>query len=141
MLIKNQRDCAKRIQEIKEYEKQISQSTELLINIGLTPDQINGHLSSLNGVVEDLQKEVNEYNDLKNKTKTPCGDITGIGEILIKTRIYLGLTQKELADKMRIDETQISRYERSNYRGINLTRFLEIIEALEVDITCMVVPK
>jgi HTH-type transcriptional regulator/antitoxin HigA len=40
------------------------------------------------------------------------------------------MSQKDLADKLKIAESQISRYEKNEYRGISIERVNEILNAL-----------
>ena len=53
---------------------------------------------------------------------------------LIKARIARGLTQKELAKKLNINERQIQRYESALYEGAALRRRQEVADALNVKI-------
>lgn len=53
---------------------------------------------------------------------------------LIKARIARGLTQKELAEKLNINERQIQRYESTLYEGAALRRLQEVADALNVKI-------
>lgn len=61
----------------------------------------------------------------------PLADLT---DGLIKARIARGLTQKELAEKLNIDERQIQRYESTRYQGAALRRLQEVADALNVKI-------
>ncbi len=53
---------------------------------------------------------------------------------LIRARIALGLTQKQLAERVGLKEQQIQRYEDTDYASASFSRLKEIIEALGLDI-------
>ena len=52
--------------------------------------------------------------------------------MLIGLRIARGMTQRELARRMDVDETAVSRDERNEYHGITVERARKVLDALEV---------
>jgi HTH-type transcriptional regulator / antitoxin HipB len=88
-------------------------------------------------LIDRLRSEVVEYDNLKQQ-RTPI-QISSIEELaigLIKARIAVGMTQKELATKIGVQEQQIQRYEADRYASASLTeidRALEIIFANPVE--------
>jgi HTH-type transcriptional regulator / antitoxin HipB len=54
---------------------------------------------------------------------------------LIKARIASGLTQKDLAEKIGVQEQQIQRYEANHYGSASFDRLRTIANALKVEIT------
>jgi HTH-type transcriptional regulator / antitoxin HipB len=89
-----------------------------------------------NGVtvlLDRLQSEIIEYDNLKQrKTLIQIGSIDELAIGLIKARIAVGMTQKELAAKIGVQEQQIQRYEADRYASASLTRLTEIARALEI---------
>ena len=59
--------------------------------------------------------------------------------VLIAMRIYQGLTQRELADKLGVHESQVSRDERNEYAGITVERANRILEALGAELRTNIV--
>ena len=49
-------------------------------------------------------------------------------------RIALGLTQRELAERLGVHESQVSRDERNEYHGITVERASRILDALGVEL-------
>jgi HTH-type transcriptional regulator / antitoxin HipB len=76
-----------------------------------------GWTNSYNLTIRQLKQEIAEYEQLKSgKISTfILGSISDLPTTLIKARISTGMTQKELADKIGIQEQQIQRYEASHY--------------------------
>jgi transcriptional regulator with XRE-family HTH domain len=57
---------------------------------------------------------------------------------LIAARIAQGLSQRELAERLGVHETQVSRDERNEYHGITVERADRILEALGVEVRTVV---
>lgn len=51
-------------------------------------------------------------------------------EMLIEERQRMGLTQKQLAERMGLKEQQIQRYESTRYQSASLRRLGEVAQAL-----------
>lgn len=56
--------------------------------------------------------------------------VNALPESLVDERKKLGLTQKELAERLGIKEQQIQRYEATRYQSASLKRIVEITEAM-----------
>ena len=65
----------------------------------------------------------------------------GIGRLLIAVRIAQGMTQRELAERLAVHESQVSRDERNEYHGITVERASRILEALGVTVRSIVETK
>ena len=103
----------------------------------LHPRQIVGWTNSYNLTIRQLKQEIAEYEQLKSgKISTfVLGSLDDIPTTLIKARIAAGLTQKELADEIGVQEQQIQRYEASHYSSASFDRLRSIASALKIEIT------
>ena len=81
-----------------------------------------------------MAEEVESYERLKRRELEEIQNLRGLGHALICLRIARGFTQRELADRLGINESQVSRDERNEYHGITLERAAKVLEALEVEI-------
>jgi transcriptional regulator with XRE-family HTH domain len=59
-------------------------------------------------------------------------NLRGLGHLLISLRIAQGISQRELAKKLDVHESQVSRDERNEYFGITLERAIKILDTLNV---------
>jgi ribosome-binding protein aMBF1 (putative translation factor) len=84
----------------------------------------------------ELEDQAKEYEKLRaGKYKVFKGlSIADLPVGLIRARIALGLTQKQLAERVGLKEQQIQRYEETDYASASFSRLQEIIEALGIDI-------
>ena len=85
--------------------------------------------------LDDLRREVSEYEDLKaGKRRVITASFGELPHVLIKARIALGLSQRELAERLGVKEQQIQRYEATDYASASLARVAEVIDALGLDV-------
>ena len=56
--------------------------------------------------------------------------VLDLGKSLIKARITAGLTERQLADRLRFDEDQLKRHESMDYQTIDLAGVIEIASVL-----------
>ncbi len=86
--------------------------------------------------IESQIKELNDqlvlYDKLKETKAFTYSSVMELPEILIKTRIARGYTQKQLAQKVKIAPQQIQKYEATQYKAVNLNRIIEISNALNI---------
>jgi ribosome-binding protein aMBF1 (putative translation factor) len=84
----------------------------------------------------DLREEMEEYEALKSGQQQVF-ELESFAELpraLIQSRIALGLSQKELAQRLGLKEQQIQRYEASEYAGASVQRLNEVIQALGIQV-------
>ena len=79
-----------------------------------------------------LVEEIEGYERIKQGIIKDTYNLDAIGQRLIGIRICLGLSQRELAVKLGVHESQISRDEKNEYHGITVERVNEILSALGV---------
>jgi DNA-binding Xre family transcriptional regulator len=93
-------------------------------------------LEALKSQHEELQQELSEYRILKagRRKRIKVGSIDELPLALIKARIARSMNQKQLAEKLGLKEQQIQRYEATNYSGAKLSRLIEIVHALRIDV-------
>jgi DNA-binding XRE family transcriptional regulator len=79
-----------------------------------------------------LVEEVEAYERLKRGDLGELDNLHGLGRTLVALRIALGLMQRELAERLDVNESQVSRDERNEYQGITVDRASRILDALGV---------
>lgn len=112
----------------------MQQAAELK-STGLTKDQIKRVTDPVRSFHEQLKEEIESYERLKRGEFDELQNLSGFGELLVAVRIAKGVTQRELAKRLGVSESQVSRDERNEYHGITVERANRILEALDVEIT------
>jgi ribosome-binding protein aMBF1 (putative translation factor) len=79
-----------------------------------------------------LAEEVESYERLKRREFDELDNLRGFGHLLISLRIAQGISQRELARRLGVHESQVSRDERNEYFGITLERAVKVLDALNV---------
>lgn len=96
-------------------------------------DMFNAMISGINSQIGSLEKEIKEYEELKNQKKpVVIHDLEEFPEALIRARINKQLTQEQLAVKVGLKPQQIQRYEQNNYHGISIQRAIQIGKVLGI---------
>lgn len=93
-------------------------------------------IDALRMQVEDLEREISEYEDLKDGRLLSFGadDLDSLGELVTKARIACSLTQAELGEILGMTQQQVQRYERDGWQKISLWRLAEAASALGLDV-------
>jgi DNA-binding XRE family transcriptional regulator len=115
-------------QDLSVLERQ----RERLEELGLDGEKLARALQPMESFHEQLREEVEMYERMKRGDLGALTNLTGIGRWLIGTRIAKGLTQQELADRLGVAASQVSRDENNEYHGISVERAQRILEALGV---------
>ena len=133
-MIKNERQYritkaqAKRFsQTLADLQKRCSESE------GIHPLIAEAQENAVKSQLKDLKEELREYEILK-AGKFPGDELSVVAQlptVLIKARISRGLSQKDLAERLGLQEQQIQRYEATEYASASLTRIKEVAGALE----------
>ena len=133
------------IRNDKEYRHSKEQLSELEAELhklssarrSTRQDQVTSAvIDALRMQIEDLEREISEYEDLKEGRLLSIGaeDLDSLGELITKARIARGLTQAELGELLGMTQQQIQRYERNGWQKISLWRLAEAAGALGLDV-------
>lgn len=122
------RDALKRLQQDRQV---IEMQTERLQAMRLSDTEVERALEPARSFHEQLREEVEVYERMRRGDIAPVESLMDIGRVLVGLRIARGLTQRELAERMDVSESQVSRDERNDYHGISMERAERIVRALQ----------
>jgi hypothetical protein len=131
-MIKTEREYLETKKRLVDEQKMIEDQLVKLKQAGLTKVQIKLAIDPLASFMLQLKEEIVDYERLK---KGDFGDITnfyGIGRTLVALRIFKGIKQSELATKLKVKESQVSRDESNEYHGASVEKVQKVLEALGV---------
>lgn len=99
------------------------------------------HSTAKTGKAQRSQKKADvssiQIEALNRLNKLEVGEflnLHGLGRLLIDLRLARGFTQADLARRLGVDVSQVSRDERYEYRGIILERAIRILDALNANL-------
>ncbi len=87
---------------------------------------------------EQYKEEVASYERLRRGEFDEVTNFEGLGRLLIALRISQGLSQRDLAARLSVHESAVSRDERNDYHGISIDRAAKILAALGVKVKTLV---
>ena len=129
-MIKNERQYAVTRSWVKKFEAAIA---DMDLELAGGADKIMmAERTGLQSKADEMKGDIAEYEALKSGRvpHVDVGNLEELPEALIKMRIGLGLTQRELAERMGIREQQVQRYEHTDYESAGYARLMEVHAAL-----------
>jgi DNA-binding XRE family transcriptional regulator len=108
---------------------------------GLTPEHVELAMSGHLTMQDQMEGEINWYDRARRGEILPLPNLRNIGLNLIALRLARGLTQRQLAERLGVNEAQVSKDEKNEYHGISVERAQRIIDALEGSVTVAVSPE
>ena len=115
---------------LEEGERQMKAQQSELEKLDLSKAEIRRGMAPVLTFHEQLRDEVQTYERLRRGDKKELAILQELGQTLIGLRIVSGLTQRELAERLEVHESQVFRDERNDYHGVTIDRANCIIETL-----------
>jgi ribosome-binding protein aMBF1 (putative translation factor) len=133
-MIKNERQYRITKAQAGKLEAALASFTEQSAGDRKThPRLVKAQADALRSQLASLQDELREYEEIKAGTAPPpdLGHIATVPRDLIRARIAVGLSQKELAERLGMPEQQIQRYETTEYASVSFARIAQIAQELQ----------
>ncbi|MGH9155147.1 MAG: helix-turn-helix domain-containing protein [Acidimicrobiales bacterium] len=133
-MIKNERQYRVTRAQIERFEIAVDELR------GRTPsgDELRDRLeiAAVEGQLAEMRAELDEYDALRHG-RSEVGRLESLDDLprlLIRSRIAQGLTQKDLAERLGMQEQQVQRYEANDWATASLARLTEVAGSLGVSI-------
>ena len=140
-MIRTETEYQEARRRLKEGDRHMKAQQAELEKLDLSKAEIRRGMAPLLTYHDQLQEEVQRYERLRRGDKKELANLQELGQILIGLRIVSGLTQRQLAERLGVHESQVSRDERNDYHGVTIDRANRIIEALGFVLHYSLVPK
>lgn len=131
-MIRNEVEYQEAVKRLKDERARYDSHEQELVRMGLKADEVKRAMDPLRSFNLQLEEEVQAYERLKRGDLGELENLHGLGRTLVALRIALGLTQRQLAERLDVNESQVSRDERNEYQGITVDRASRILDALGV---------
>lgn len=131
-MIRSEQEYQKALERLENDQSVMAEQRKQLETLELAPTEVGRAMQPLESFHDQLREEVEVYERMKRGDLGALRNLTSIGRWLIGVRIAKGLTQQELADRLGVAPSQISRDESNEYHGISVERAQRILEALGV---------
>lgn len=131
-MIKNQRQYQVTKSQISKLESALAVSKESRDKMELRI--YRAMVAGIESQIQDLQREVEEFEGLAKVKGLPLRSPDELPGVLIRARVARGLTQRDLARKLKLKTQQIQKYEATEYRSASLERVLDVMKALDLSL-------
>ena len=131
-MIRNEQEYQEASQRLEAERERLDQHRKQLAKSGLKKAELKRVMDPLISFHEQLREEVEHYENLKRGKFPNLQNLKGLGVLLVSLRIAQGMSQRELAAKLEVHESQVSRDERNEYHGITVDRAIKILDTLGV---------
>ena len=137
-MIRNETEYQEALRRLDQDREVAARQRAALEAEGLRPEELERAMAPLLSFQAQLTEEVDWYERVRRREFPAITRLTQIGRLLIALRIAHGLTQRELAERLGISESLVSRDERHEYHGITVERAQRILDALHETLTTRV---
>jgi ribosome-binding protein aMBF1 (putative translation factor) len=131
-MIRSESEYQEAVKRLSEEQKRLGEHRARLKETGLTDEEIKRVIDPMESFYLQFKEEVESYERLKRGEFEELDNLRGLGHLLTALRIAQGVSQRELAKRLEVHESQVSRDERNEYFGVTLERAGRILEALNV---------
>ncbi|WP_319502141.1 helix-turn-helix transcriptional regulator [uncultured Draconibacterium sp.] len=140
-MIRSNSQYKKAKEKLKEFDSLIEKEISLLKDEGRHPVEIEMSANLMSAQRDKLSLEAAEYEELLNCKEIAISSMREFPKAIVKARIKAGYTQGDLAKKIEIAEQQIQRYEIQDYNKANLERVVQIVDALDMNVSIILKPQ
>ena len=131
-MIRNETEYREASARLTDERGRLAEHRARLREAGLSEVEIKRVIDPMESFHLQLREDVEGYERLKRGEFDDLDNLRGLGRLLISLRIAQGISQRELALRLNVHESQVSRDERNEYFGITLERAVRMLEALNV---------
>lgn len=131
-MIRNETEYQEASARLADERNRLAEHRTRLKETGLSDEEVKRVIDPMESFHLQLKEEVESYERLKRGEFDDLDNLRGLGHLLISLRIAQGMSQRELARRLDVHESQVSRDERNEYFGITLERAIKILDALNV---------
>jgi DNA-directed RNA polymerase specialized sigma subunit len=137
-MIRTETEYRNSLKKLKESEQVFRQQEASLAAEGLRPDQIKRAMDPSRVFLDQIKDEIATYQRLKEGEFDELHNLHGMGQMLIGIRIASGLSQRELAERLGVHESQVSRDERNEYYGVTVERAARVLDSMQAEVRSVV---
>lgn len=137
-MIRNESEYQEAVARLAEERERMDAHRARLEAEGLDAEGIARVIDPIESFHLQLREEVESYERLRQGIVEEVHNLHGLGRVLIGLRIARGISQKDLAERLGVHESQVSRDERNEYHGMTVERASRILDALGADLASRV---
>jgi DNA-binding XRE family transcriptional regulator len=129
-MIKTQGEYQRLKAQLTGERERLAQQRQILSEAGLAGRKLEAAMAPLKSFAAQLEAEVTFYERIIEGDFSLLSDLNSIGRLLIALRITRGMSQAELAKRLGLSPSQVSRDERDEYYGATLEKIQKVFDVL-----------
>ena len=133
-MIRSETEYQEAVKRLTDEGARLKEQRRKLVEMDLGKEEIKRVLDPIRSFHDQLKEEVGSYERLKRGQFDELRNFEGVGRLLIALRIAQGISQRDLADRLNVHESQVSRDERNEYHGVTVDRANRILEVLGAEV-------
>ena len=133
-MIRNEQEYREAARRISAESDRLKQQEQKLVEMGLGREEVKRAMEPMMSFHQQLKEEVESYERLRRGEFEELRNFEGVGQLLVALRMSQGISQRELAERLGVHESQVSRDERNEYHGVTVERAQRVLDALGVEI-------
>jgi len=133
-MIRSEHEYREAARRISDESQRLKQQEQKLVEMGLAREEIKRVMDPMMSFHQQLKEEVESYERLRRGEFEELRNFEAVGQLLVALRIAQGISQRELAERLGVHESQVSRDERNEYHGVTVERAQRVLDALQVEI-------
>jgi ribosome-binding protein aMBF1 (putative translation factor) len=137
-MIRTEAEYQEALRRLKQDREVAAQQRDALTTAGLNPTEVERAMEPLLSFQAQIEDEVTWYENARRGTLPTIHRLTDIGRLLIAVRISGGVSQRDLAERLGVTESVVSRDERNEYHGITVERAQKVLDALNASVVTRV---
>ncbi|MBU1069856.1 helix-turn-helix domain-containing protein [Myxococcota bacterium] len=137
-MIRNEVEYRESVSRLQAERERMAAYLDDLQKKGVSEAEIKRVIDPLRSFHDQLAEEVASYERLLRGEFWELVNFDGLGRLLIALRIASGVTQRQLAQRLGVHESQVSRDERNEYHGATMDRVRRVLDALHVELKSVV---
>jgi ribosome-binding protein aMBF1 (putative translation factor) len=118
--------------KLQEQEARIVTYRSELERDGLAAIDVERALDPVRSFAQQLRESVDEYERLRRGELPEMTSLDDLGSALIAARVAAGVSQRELAVRLGVHESQVSRDEKNDYHGVTIERASKVLATIGV---------
>jgi hypothetical protein len=118
--------------KLREQDARLAAYRAELQRDGLPTADVERALEPIRSFAAQLRESIAAYERFRRGKLPSILSLEEIGPALVASRIAAGVTQRELATRLGVHESQVSRDEKTGYQGVTVERASKILAAMGV---------
>lgn len=118
--------------KLREQDARVDTYRRELEKDGLPPVDVERALEPVRSFAAQLRDVIAEYERVRRGELPSIESVDELGPALVAARVAAGVTQRELAVRLGVHESQVSRDEKNDYHGVTIERASKVLATIGV---------